>query len=301
MDNILIGTASWTDPTLIKCHCFYPDEARTPEERLRFYASQFPVVEVDSSFYAVPSFNNAVAWANRTPDHFVFDVKLFRAFTSHQTPLKALPSNLRDQAEDLAGKTGNVYYEKLPEGLKDELWRIFFEAIGPLKSAGKLGYLLLQLPPWGVKNKENVAHLEEALDRMVDYQPAVEFRNNTWLSERSRASTVSMLKEMNVPMVIVDEPQGFKSSMPLVWEATSTDLSVVRFHGHNDEMWEKKGLKTSAERFNYLYSEEELEGFVQPIRRLASQTKQVHLMMNNCYQDKAQRNAKQIMELLGLR
>jgi len=300
MKDIRVGTASWTDPTLIKCKCFYPAEVKTPEERLRFYAGRFPVVEVDSSFYAMPSFNNAVLWANRTPDRFVFDVKLFRAFTMHPTPLKALPAKVRDDLEAKAGKTGNVYYQDMPQGIRDELWKTFFDAIGPLKAAGKLGYLLFQLPPWGVKNKDYVAHLEEALDRMKDYTPAVEFRNATWLSDRSRASTVSMLTEMNVPMVVVDEPQGFKSSMPPVWEATSTDLSVVRFHGHNDEMWEKKGLKTSAERFNYLYSKEELQEFIPSIERLASKTKQVHVMMNNCYEDKAQRNAKQVMELLGL-
>src|SRR4051812_9330173 len=95
MADVLVGTASWTDPTLIKCKCFYPDDVKTPEDRLRFYASQFPVVEVDSSFYSMPSFNNSVLWVNRTPENFVFDVKLFRAFTMHQTPLKALPADLR--------------------------------------------------------------------------------------------------------------------------------------------------------------------------------------------------------------
>jgi uncharacterized protein YecE (DUF72 family) len=296
--NILVGTASWTDATLIESGRFYPPDAKSPEERLRFYASQFPIVEVDSSFYGMPSFNNAVLWVNRTPDHFTFDVKLFRALTLHQTPLKALPAKVRETVKDLANKAG-IYYGELPEEKREELWRIFLEALEPLKSAGKLGYLLLQFPPWGVKNRENVAHLRESLARLDGYEVAVEFRNTTWLSERSRASTVSMLREMNVPMVIVDEPQGFSSSMPLLWEATSTDLAVVRFHGHNDEMWTKKGLPTSALRFNYLYSERALEEFVEPIQELASKTKQVHAMFNNCYEDKAQVNARQFREMLG--
>src|SRR3954451_7696417 len=109
--NVLVGTASWTDPTLIKCKCFYPEDVKTPEERLRFYASQFPVVEVDSSFYSLPTFNNSMLWTQRTPPNFVFDVKLFRAFTMHQTPLSALPADLRDEAEPLATKTANVYYK----------------------------------------------------------------------------------------------------------------------------------------------------------------------------------------------
>jgi uncharacterized protein YecE (DUF72 family) len=171
--------------------------------------------------------------------------------------------------------------------------------IEPLESAGKLGYLLLQLPPWGTKNRGNVAHVEACLERLDGYQVAIEFRNATWHSERSRASTVSMLREMNVPMVIVDEPQGFASSIPPVWEATSTDLAVVRFHGHNDEMWSKKGLPSSALRFNYLYSEEELRGLSEPVQELAKETKQVHAMFNNCYEDKAQVNARQFRELLG--
>ncbi|HEX5369196.1 MAG TPA: DUF72 domain-containing protein [Dehalococcoidia bacterium] len=300
MGEILVGTASWTDSTLIKSKRFYPPDAKTPEERLRFYASQFPAVEVDSSFYALPSFKNSVAWTQRTPERFVFDVKLFRAFTLHQTPLKALPSEIRDRVADLAGKGGNVYYGDLPDGVKDELWRIFLEGIEPLKAAEKLGYLLLQLPPWGVKNHDNVQHVEHCLQRLDGYQVALEFRNKTWLSERSRASTVAMLREMNVPMVIVDEPQGFGSSLPLVWEATSMELAVVRFHGHNDEMWTKKGLPTSALRFNYLYSQQELEGFVEPVRKLAQETKQVQAVFNNCYEDKAQVNARQFRELLGV-
>jgi uncharacterized protein YecE (DUF72 family) len=226
-------------------------------------------------------------------------VKLFRAFTLHQTPLKALPKNVREDVESLANNAGNLYYNDLPDEVRDQLWKMFLEALGPLKSSGKLGYLLLQLAPWGTENRDNVWRFEECLGRMEGYQVAIEFRNETWLSERSRASTVSMLREMNVPIVIVDEPQGFKNSVPPVWEATSTDVAVVRFPGHNDEMWMKKGLPTSALRFNYLYSESELESLAAPVRDLAERTKQVHAMFNNCYEDKAVVNARQFRELLG--
>ena len=300
MGHVVVGTASWTEPTLIKSGRFYPPEARTPEQRLRFYASQFPVVEVDSSFYALPSFNNSVLWGNRTPEGFIFDVKLFRVFTLHQTPLKALPTKVREGVASLANPAGNVYYGDLPEDVRDELWRMFLEGLEPLKSAGKLGYLLLQLPPWGVKNRANVAHVEECLQRLDAYQVALEFRNVTWLSDRSRASTVAMLREWDVPMVIVDEPQGFGSSIPSVWEATSSDLSVVRLHGRSKEMWTKKGLASSALRFNYLYSQEELEDFVKPVKQLATSSRQVHTMFNNCYEDKAQINAHQFREMLGV-
>jgi uncharacterized protein YecE (DUF72 family) len=297
MDNVLVGTASWTDATLLKSGRFYPLEAKTPEARLRFYVDQFPVVEVDSSFYALPSFSNSQAWVGRTPVGFVFDVKLFRAFTLHQTPLKSLPKEIRDEVEGLANKAGNVYYEDLPVGVKDELWRMFLEALAPLKTAGKLGYLLVQLPPWGTKNREHVAHVEECLNRLDGYQVALEFRNATWLSDRSRASTLAMLRELNVPMVIVDEPQGFGTSIPAVWEATSTELAVVRFHGRNRDTWTKRNI-SAAERFNYLYSEDELAELSEPVRRLAGTTKQVHAMFNNCYEDKAVHNARQFAGLL---
>jgi uncharacterized protein YecE (DUF72 family) len=297
--EVLVGTASWAEQTLIQSGRFYPAETKTPEERLRYYATQFPIVELDSSFYALPSFNNSVLWASRTPAAFTFDVKLFRTFSLHQTPVKSLPKDVREEAEGAANRAGNVYYKDLSPSVRDRLWRMFLDNVEPLKSAGKLGYLLLQLPPWGTKNRDSVRHLEECLDRLIGYQVAVEFRNKTWLDDRSRASTVSMLREMNVPMVTVDEPQGFGSSIPPVWEATSTDMAVARFHGHNDEMWTKKGLPTAALRFNYLYSEKELQALAGQVEGLAQQTKQVHAMFNNSYQDYAQVNARQFRELLG--
>jgi uncharacterized protein YecE (DUF72 family) len=297
--TLYVGTASWTEPTLIKSGRFYPEDARSAEARLRYYADQFPVVEVDSSFYALPSFNNAVLWAQRTPAHFVFDVKLFRFFSLHQTPLKALPAELREQAEEFANASGNIYYRDLPPEFKDTLWHFFLEALGPLKAAGKLGYLLLQLPSWEFRNRRNLAHIEECTGRLDDYTLAVEFRNSSWLKAEDRGATLGFLRELNLPLVSVDEPQGFHSSMPLVWETTSPDLAVVRLHGHNNEMWMKKGLKSSAERFNYLYSEQELKEFIEPISSLARQTRQVHVMFNNCYEDHAQRNARQLMALLA--
>src|SRR5690606_2057479 len=124
--------------------------------------------------------------------------------------------------------------------------------------------------------------------------------NETWLSERSRASTLAMLREMNVPMVTADEPQGFKTSIPAGWEATSADLAVERIHGRDQERRMKKGLTTSALPVNYRDSEEELRELAKPVEELASQTRQVHVMFNNCYEDKAQVSARQFRELLGV-
>jgi uncharacterized protein YecE (DUF72 family) len=300
--RLLIGTAGWTDPTLIKCKCFYPPEAKTAETRLRFYASQFDVVELDSSFYAIPSVDNAIGWARHTPDGFTFDVKAFRLFTQHQTPVRTLPAEAREEAEPLANSRGNVYYEDLPEALVGDLWQRFKDSLSPLKSAAKLGYILLQFPAWVTKRRSNIRFIEKCASRLEDYTVAVEFRHRSWLDEDDRRETLAFLREQNLALVVVDEPQGFKSSVPALWEATSPDLSVVRFHGRNAETWMKRGLKSAAERFDYLYSRQELEAFVAPLQSLREQSRQVHAIFNNCMEDKAQRNARQLADLIaGLR
>ena len=153
MNNVLIGTASWADPSLIKCGTFYPPDAKSPEARLRFYASQFPLVEVDSPYYAIPSANTAKLWAERTPDDFVFDAKAFRALTTHQTKPKAFPKFISESLPDKTKKT--VYYKDLPNELRDALWSEFKNALVPLKKAGKLGVVLFQFPPWFTPSPAN--------------------------------------------------------------------------------------------------------------------------------------------------
>jgi len=296
--NILVGTAGWAEPTLIRCKRFYPPEAKTPEERLRFYASIFPVVEVDTTFYGISSLENAIAWAGRTPESFVFDVKAFRLFTLHQTPLQTLPPDVRPEAEPLVNKKGNVYYEDLPGPLVAGLWQRFRDSLQPLRAAGKLGYVLLQFPNWVTKRRHNMTHIERCADFLEGHTLAVEFRHRSWLAEEDRRETLAFLRELGLAMVIVDEPQGFPSSVPTVWEATSPDLSVVRFHGRNTEAWARRGLRSAAERFDYLYSPNELRDFIQPVRRLAGLSRSVHAIFNNCMEDKAQRNAREFAQML---
>lgn len=297
--RVLVGTAGWADPTLIKSGRFYPREAKTPEERLRFYASQFPLVELDSTFYGIPPIDNAFAWVQRTPADFLFDVKAFRLLTLHQTPLKSLPSEVRDEAEPFVNRRGNVYLEELPETLVADIWQRFRDSIEPLRTTGKLGYLLFQFPNWVTKRRGNLRYIEKAAGRLEGYTLAVEFRHHSWLDEDDRRETLAFLREQNLALVIVDEPQGFSSSVPAIWEATSPDLSVVRFHGRNRETWMKRGLKRAAERFDYLYSTEELGGFTEPVQRLREQSRQVHAVFNNCMEDKAQRNAREFAEMLA--
>ncbi len=256
MSPILVGTASWTDKHLIESGRFYTPEVKTPEERLRFYAEHFPVVEVDSSYYALPSASNAILWSERTPAGFVFDIKACRLFTQHQTPPASLPPDLRAALGAIDKK--NLYLHDLPEELQIELWRRFIAGIEPLKRAGKLGAVLFQMPPWVVNSQASRRHLEACAGVLKGYTLAVEFRNHTWLDEKHVENTLAFEREHGFVHVVVDGPQGFFNSVPAIWAATSAELVIVRLHGRNAETWNLKGLKSSAERFNYLYSADEL-------------------------------------------
>ena len=282
--NVYYGTSSWTDPTLLKSRAFYPPDANKPEERLRFYAQNFPLVEVDATFYALPSERNSRLWAERTPDHFIFNVK-------------SLPEPIRDMLpEDVAAKS-RVYARDLPQDAINAVWDMFAGSLQPLADAGKLGAILYQFPHWFAASRDNVAYLHELAERSPA-QPAIEFRGAGWMNEDKQQRTFATLREIGATYVVVDEPQGFKTSVPPVVAATSPDLAMIRFHGHNGENWEKRGL-TAAERFRYLYSEDELRKWVAPARELAGESKQLHVLMNNCYADYGVRNAADFAGLLS--
>jgi uncharacterized protein YecE (DUF72 family) len=293
--SLLIGTASWADPSLIKSGAFYPPDVKSPEARLRFYASQFPLVEVDSPYYAIPSAKTAELWAERTPDQFIFDVKAFRALTSHQTQPKSLPKYIAESLPDKTKKT--VYYKDLPNELRDALWSEFRNALVPLKQAGKLGVVLFQFPPWFTPSPDNRAHLDECVERMHGFMLAVEFRNATWFGDRGTAKTLKLLREYGAAHVIVDEPQGFKSSIPAVWEATA-DVAVLRLHGRNHGTWEKKGLKAASERFDYYYTKPELDELVAPIESVAKKARTVHVVVNTNRADQGPANARLLQKAL---
>lgn len=289
MSAIRVGTASWTDKSLVESGAFYPAHIRTPEERLRHYAEQFPIVEVDSAYYALPTVRNAMLWGTRTPDDFVFDIKAFRLFTQHQTDAAALPPDIREALGPIAKKY--LYYKDLPAELVDELWQRFAMAIEPLRRVGKLGAVLFQFPPWFVPSPASLAHIAACADKLPDFQLAVEFRNKAWFEGNRAAWVLDFERERGLAHVVVDEPQGFSSSVPAVWEVTCPRLAVFRLHGRNRDTWEKKGLAASSERFNYLYRDEELRELAAGTRRLAAAAQSVHVLFNNNFGVYAQRNA----------
>jgi len=290
MGQILVGTASWTDKTLIASG-WYPAEANTPEKRLRFYAGQFPLVEIDSSYYALPAEQTAAAWAERTPAGFTFNVKAFSLFTQHPTPVKALPADLREAAE----KTGKsrVYLKDVDPEVTGQAWDRFLAALEPLRQAGKLGAILLQFPPWFPIGRTNKEYIVACAERAAPTQVCVEFRNRTWMTPDNQQETLSFLASHRLPYVCVDMPQGYPSSIPPVVTATS-DLALVRLHGHSDK-WDSKDI---YERFGYEYTGEELDDWAGKVRGLAADAELTHVLFNNCYRNYAQVNAQQLIERL---
>lgn len=294
--GIYVGTCSWTDPTLTESEAFYPPDVESAEERLRFYASEFPIVEVDSTYYGPPSERTAGLWVERTPPDFIFDIKAYSLLTGHPTPPRSLWKDVRESLPgDLATKR-NLYAKDLPAELLDEAFRRFVEALLPLHSAGKLGSILFQLPPYAYPSSVSFSLLETAAERLSDYQVAVEFRQARWMDEAHGERTLAFLRDHDLAYVCVDEPQGFRSSVPPA-AATTSRIAEVRFHGRNKENWERKGI-SAAERFRYDYAEEELSEWVPRIQSLAEEADEVHVLMNNCYADYGIRSGRMLAALL---
>lgn len=295
-DNIRVGTASWTDKSLVECGRFYPRKTMSAEERLRFYASRFPVVEVDSSYYAIPSASNAQLWAQRTPEGFEFNVKAFRLFTGHQTS----PASLhRDLQQALGPRPPQVlYYRQVPAEIRDELWRRFLEALQPLRQAGRLAAVHFQFAPWVVEGRDGRAHVAHCVERMGDHRVSVEFRHHSWFQAQACAQTVAFERALGVVHTVVDAPLGFSNSVPPVWEATNPHLAILRLHGRNTATWNLKGQSAASDRFNYMYSREELAAMVPPLREMASKVTRVHVLFNNNMEDQGQVCAREMRALL---
>lgn len=294
MGEIRVGTASWTDKTLLASG-WYPPDATSAEDRLRFYAEQFPVVEVDSTYYTPPNEANSQRWVERTPDGFVFDIKAFSLLTQHPTKVAALYKDLRPAVEAAQPEKKNVYAKDLDAKTVDEVWERFLSALSPLHDAGKLGGILFQFPQWFTIRRSNKDYLLECKERAAPYRISVEFRSATWFKdEETTEETLDFLRSYGLPFVCVDMPQGHASSVPPVVAATSKELSVVRFHGHSDK-WTSRDI---YERFGYLYDESELQPWAPKLTELASQTGETHVLLNNCYRNYAQINARQLADML---
>ena len=295
--TVLIGTASWSSKTLVDSARFYPPGVSSAEARLRYYASRFPLVEVDSSYYAMPTPATVQLWAERTPDDFTMNVKAFRLFTGHPTSPTVLAKDIR--AALPPNRKANLYLRDVSGEIVDELWRRFIEALMPLRVASKLGLVHFQFPPWLLRNAEGHAHVRMCVERMAGHTLSVEFRQQSWFAdERAVASTLAFERELGVVHTVVDGPQGFANSVPALWEVTHPHYALLRLHGRNVETWNIKGASDSSERFNYDYPEAELNELAQKVKRIAAQALSTHVVFNNNMEDQGQRNAASLSAFL---
>jgi uncharacterized protein YecE (DUF72 family) len=280
MGEILVGTCSWTDRALVGSG-WYPAGRRDAEGRLRHYAVHFPVVEADSTYYALPAERTSRLWAERTPDGFVFDVKAFSLLTGHPTRPAVLPPGLPADVRS-------------PKAL-DEVWRRFADGITPLREAGRLGAVLFQFPPWlrpGARAREFLA---ECATRTVGWPVCVEFRHPDWWRGEQERTTAALLRSYGFAAVAVDMEPSLPSAVPPVTPVTSPQLSVVRFHGRSPA-W---GTGSKEDRFRHEYTDDELREWLPRVRALAGRAERVHVLFNNCCADASVRAAARMRELLG--
>ncbi len=296
--TIRIGTASWTDPTMTVPGVFYPPDAATAEDRLVFYANQFPIVEVDATYYALPARRTGELWLERTPPDFTFDIKAHALMTGQPSEISRLPKDLREGLPIELTDRKRVYARDLPPEIEDEIWTRFMDGIEPLRSSGKLGAIFLQYPRWFFPTSESREEILIARERLGDTPFAVELRHASWFNEKNATRTIDFLQEHEIPFVMVDAPPGTKSSVPPMSLVTSPKIAVVRFHGRRTETWEQRGIPV-VERSRYLYDEAELGEWVPRIREAATQVPEVHVLMNNCYANYGTTNAREIADLLA--
>jgi uncharacterized protein YecE (DUF72 family) len=271
---IRIGTCSFADETLTKV--WYPRGIRTGEERLRYYADRFDTVEIDATYYTLPSPEMTAHWAERTPPAFVFHIKAFAMMTRHPIRVEQLPSDLRDGVE--ADHRGRV--EHPPRELRSEVFARFHDALEPLRRTGKLGGVLLQFPPYVVPRPAAFEYLEWAKQELKGDELLVEFRHRSWLDEEHRASVLAFLERLGAAIVVVDSPRLDAANVLPTVVAVTSGTAYVRMHGRNAKTWNVRG-RSAAERFDYLYSEMELREWLEPLRELAGISERAYVMFNN--------------------
>ncbi len=284
---------------MVRAGVFYPRGKSSAKDRLRFYASQFSVVEVDATYYSLPDRGTAQLWAERTPATFTFHVKAHALMTGQPTEVARLPASLVELLPADVARKKKIYAKDLPRELRDAVWTNFVDALAPLSDAGKLGGILLQYPKWFLPNPENKDLLAEAAMRLAGIPVTVEFRNAMWFgSARSSAWSLDMLRDLGLTHVMVDGPQGLDSSVPAVPAVTTPALAMIRLHGRRSATWEASNIPT-VERYRYLYSPEELKTWMPLIESAATEATRTIVFFNNCYGNYGATNAREMIASLA--
>jgi len=291
--QFLVGTASWTDPTLVKSTLFYPPEATSAAERLAFYASHFPTVEVDSSYYAILSEEVARRWVERTPPGFIFNVKAFAWLTQHPAEAARLPAAIKSALP--AELKSSARIKNPPAPVLSLAYQMFWSSLKPLREAGRMGVVLFQLPPYVTWRQSNLDYLAALPERLPGAEIGVEFRHPSWTdTPRRRDDTLRFLRDHGLAYVSVDVPA--QSGLPPFLATTAND-AYIRFHGRNGENWFKRNV-SAAERFKYLYAERELAEWAGRLKQLSG-VQRAFAIFNNCYSNFGIMNATTMKEMLS--
>jgi uncharacterized protein YecE (DUF72 family) len=294
-----VGTASWLDRALIASGRFYPQAAMSSADRLGWYARFFDCVEVNSTFYALPSPRNARLWAERTPPGFLFHVKAYSLMTGHHPRLDTLPPEIRLLLPEnvTPRRHGEVDRARIPREALDLCIELFRASVEPLTAAGKLGYVLFQLAPWIRYEDAALEYLASLPARLPGLTVAVEVRNPTWIPERTD-EVVAFFRQHGLALVTLDAVW-----QPWVEAATTPEWAVLRLHGRNLRGWldQQAGRElTVAEKYDYLYGPEELGELAGRARRLHQRARRVAVTFNNNNEDFPTQNALDLKRLLGL-
>ncbi len=290
-NRILVGTASWSDPGFVKA--WYP-AGMAASERLVWYAGQFEMVEVNSTFYAAPNRRMVEQWCRTTPEHFVFDIKLHQLLSRHAPAPKLLPPKIRRLAA--VGEKGKVV---LTPEIEAAMIDQFLPSLHLLRAAGKLGALLLQLSPEFSPRRHSLDELENLFSALAEFPIALELRNRGWIETQALPATLAFLRAHRVTLVSVDTPadEHFTVMPRGLDEITHAPLAYLRLHGRNARGYLRG--KSVAARFDYDYSDAEISEIAGRARKLAEQAKAVHVVFNNNNLDYAPRAALRLRAALG--
>ena len=298
--RVRVGICAWADPALIETGTFYPKKSMSAEARLRHYASVFDVVEVNSSYYAIPDVRNTVRWVERTPPEFVFHVKAYALLTGHHPRAETVPADLTALLPRNPARTrrGEVDATSFPPEALDRAFALFRDAVRPIAEAGKLGYVLFQLAPWVHFDSDRLDYLASLPQRLPGWTIAVEFRHRSWLPEHTD-ETLRALSAARLAHVIVDGPAGH--AVPRV-TTTTAPTAVLRLHGRNAQGWlrQLQGAQPSVrEKYDYLYTEAELRELLPEIEGVGLEAEEIFISFNNNNRDYPVQNALMMKRLLG--
>jgi uncharacterized protein YecE (DUF72 family) len=286
--RIVVGTASWADPEFIRD--WYP-QGIPAKGRLPWYAQHFDMVELNSSFYGIPTDHQIEEWRRVTPDNFVFNVKLHKALSRHSAALNSLPKELQQE-----GSEHNQKVILTPE-LEQEIAERFVAAVEPLETANKLGVLLLQLSPVFSPRKNRIEELDLLLRALMPHRVAVEFRNRNWTENETFNRVRQFLQQHDAAFACVDAPRANHFMIMPSIDAVTAPFAYLRLHGRNARGYISG--KSVPERFDYKYSDDELGEVAQRAQKLAAQADEVHVVFNNNRSNYAPINALALRKILN--